>query len=222
VTEVRIPIRYCPYFSNKNVQKMKLLPIFTSILFLSLIQSGCCSKKPVVDGQNCSHTGTVKDFTGLDGCRLLIITEEGKKLLPASISDENFELKAGQKIRFDYKESDGMSICMAEDMIVEITCIELVSDEGKETVNCPPVTSPFITDWMRKAIEAYKPVQIVQYPFGSGSFVYLFKGDNVYLFDCNTKLICESPGKSTDKCMQLINPGTQRGRILYQGEGVKD
>lgn len=104
---------------------MKLFPILSLFLFLGLFNSSCNSKKIVTNGNHCNHSGVVKDFTGLDGCRLLIVTDAGKKLLPAALPEMDFELKDGQKIKFDYKETDGMSICMAEDMIVEITCIEL-------------------------------------------------------------------------------------------------
>ncbi len=87
----------------------------------------CKTKKDVSNGENaeCKTIATVKDFTGLDGCKFLIILENGDKLLPAKLNDESFEFHDGQKISFDYKElQDVMSICMAEDMAVEITCIK--------------------------------------------------------------------------------------------------
>jgi hypothetical protein len=75
----------------------------------------------------CITNGTIKDFTGLDGCKFLIVLENGDKLLPAKVSDESFEFTDGQKIRFDFVElEDAMSICMAEKMIIEITCIKAI------------------------------------------------------------------------------------------------
>ncbi len=80
---------------------------------------------PNGESSECKTIATVKDFTGLDGCTFLIVLENGDKLLPVKLNDENFELHDGQKIRFDYIElPDAMSICMAEDMAVEITCIK--------------------------------------------------------------------------------------------------
>ena len=61
----------------------------------------------------------------MDGCQLLIVTEDGKKLLPGQMLDTDFQLAAGQKISFDYRPIDMMSVCMTEDLIVEITCIRL-------------------------------------------------------------------------------------------------
>jgi len=73
----------------------------------------------------CKIAASVKDFTGLDGCSFLIVLENGDKLLPTKLDDENFEFKDGRKIRFDYEELQGiMSICMAEKMVIEITCIK--------------------------------------------------------------------------------------------------
>lgn len=97
------------------------------IWFCLISVLSCKTKKDVPDnGQiNCKTTATVKDFSGLDGCKFLIVLENGDKLLPAKMIDENFAFKDGQKIRFDYKElQDVMSICMAEKLAVEITCIE--------------------------------------------------------------------------------------------------
>ncbi len=97
------------------------------LLFCLICVMSCKTKKDVPNGDfsKCKTTGTVKDFTGLDGCKFLIVLENGDKLLPAKLNDENFEFKDGQKISFGYKElRDVVSICMAEKMAVEITCIK--------------------------------------------------------------------------------------------------
>jgi hypothetical protein len=86
----------------------------------------CQTGKSSNDSQTCKTRGVVQDFTGMDGCNLLIVLEDGKKLLPGQILNSSFQLAAGQKIRLDYRPIDMMSICMTEDLIVEITCIELI------------------------------------------------------------------------------------------------
>ena len=87
-----------------------------------------CKTKPEVskdEQSECKTTATVKNFTGLDGCTFLIILENGDKLLPSKLNDNNFKFRDGQKINFSYKElHDVMSICMAEKMAIEITCIK--------------------------------------------------------------------------------------------------
>ncbi|MEL6718807.1 MAG: hypothetical protein AAFO82_03620 [Bacteroidota bacterium] len=73
----------------------------------------------------CDQTGTVKDHTGLDGCKYLIELPNGKKLQPIEVVD-NFKWQDGQKINFSYEEvPDAMTTCMAG-KVVKVTCIELV------------------------------------------------------------------------------------------------
>lgn len=97
-----------------------------SLVFCIFCLFACNSGKSSDNGQSCNTQGEVQDFTGLDGCQLLIVTADGKKLLPGRMLSEDVQLQAGQKIRFDYRPIEMMSICMAEDLIVEITCLEVM------------------------------------------------------------------------------------------------
>lgn len=103
-----------------TIRNIKLLLVFGLFSLIS-----CHSGKSSDGANGCNTQGTVEDYTGMDGCRLLIVTEDGKKLLPGNILDSDFQLVAGQKISFDYRPIDMMSVCMAEDQIVEITCIKI-------------------------------------------------------------------------------------------------
>lgn len=82
-------------------------------------------KKEVAEIQpNCKVSGKVIDQSNLDGCRLLIVLEDGQRLEPVSMVDKSFKLKAGQNIRLSYEqEKEMMSVCMGG-MLVKITCIE--------------------------------------------------------------------------------------------------
>lgn len=81
----------------------------------------CTPAKKVTN--SCSTEGTVKDMTGLDGCKMMIVLEDGNRLNPIEYP-ETFQLKDGQKIRFSYEEIDQANICMSG-QTVRITCIEL-------------------------------------------------------------------------------------------------
>ncbi|MCB0630236.1 MAG: hypothetical protein R2824_12860 [Saprospiraceae bacterium] len=96
------------------------------IAVLSLFCFFACQSGKSSGTSSCKTKGEVQDFSGLDGCSLLIVTEDGKKLLPGKMPDTGVELKAGLKIRFDYRPIDMMSVCMTEDEIVEITCLEVI------------------------------------------------------------------------------------------------
>ncbi len=70
----------------------------------------------------CSLTGTVVDYTGLDGCGLMIRLDNGEVLEPAEMVPD-FVLKPGQRVALSYTDLfDHGSICMAG-RIVRIDCI---------------------------------------------------------------------------------------------------
>ncbi|MFT5168468.1 MAG: hypothetical protein ACI8P3_003711, partial [Saprospiraceae bacterium] len=83
-------------------------PAFIKLLIscLLLILVSCKTNKEAsnVSTENCKTLATVKDFTGLDGCSLMIVLDNGDRLLPAKMNDENFVLRDGQQIKLDYKE----------------------------------------------------------------------------------------------------------------------
>ncbi len=72
----------------------------------------------------CEFLGKVTDQSALDGCKWIIVLEDGKRLEPVSMVDKSFKFKAGQAIRLSYeKEMEMMSVCMSG-MLVKVTCIE--------------------------------------------------------------------------------------------------
>jgi len=94
---------------------IKIICLF-SIVFLSL----SCSK---------SHEGmlkaTIKDFTGLDGCGMVIVLENGENLEPVNLNSfsTDVSINDGQKVWIKYHEVSYMSICMVGPMI-EIDALE--------------------------------------------------------------------------------------------------
>ncbi len=78
----------------------------------------------VEETTTCETIAKVQDNSGLDGCKYLIILEDGKKLEPLVILDKSFKLRDGQNIRLTYEpEREFMSICMAGQG-VRVTCIQ--------------------------------------------------------------------------------------------------
>jgi PKD repeat protein len=74
----------------------------------------------------CSLTGTVKDYTGLDGCGLMIVLDDGEVLEPAEVIP-NFVLKEGQRVRLSYTELTDMAGTCMKGKMVKINCIEEIS-----------------------------------------------------------------------------------------------
>lgn len=93
---------------------MKIIQIFCVALLLVTVTS--CNKKC-----NCETTGTLKNYTGLDGCGWVIeLDGKSERLEPTNLDKFGVDLTDGKKLKFSYKETGGMSICMVG-KVAEIT-----------------------------------------------------------------------------------------------------
>jgi hypothetical protein len=93
---------------------MKVLILST---FLLLIFSAC-------NRTSCENAqaATIEDFTGLDGCGLVIKLQNGEVLEPVNLNDFNITPTDGLKVWVKYHEVGMMSICMVGPT-VEIDCL---------------------------------------------------------------------------------------------------
>jgi hypothetical protein len=202
----------------KEIHKLHMKNILSFYcLAIILLCFACTSNKDAskVDTQNCQTLATVKDFTGLDGCGLMIVLDNGDKLLPNTISDPNFTLREGQRIKINYKElEDMMSVCMAEKAIVEITCIELI--EGKPVVKeCYDAIDVTSVPWMDEVVKTTRPSMVKKYPFRTDGWAYLFiTADKELFYDCQGLLLCTREGENGEACLKRYVPG-EEGRIIY-------
>lgn len=77
------------------------------------------------DRSSCDNAqaATIEDYTGLDGCGLVIKLQDGTVLEPTNLNDFNLTPTDGMKVWVNYHELSGMaSICMVGP-IVEIDCL---------------------------------------------------------------------------------------------------
>jgi PKD repeat protein len=116
-----------------------MYPVCLDIVTSNQCSSTYCDTLYVGVQAPCSLTGTVKDYTGLDGCGLMIVLDNGEALEPVEIVP-GFALEAGQRVRLSYTElTDRASICMAG-KIVRIDCItELNADYCQASFSYYPV-----------------------------------------------------------------------------------
>jgi hypothetical protein len=93
---------------------MKVLILSTVLL---LIFSAC-------DRTSCENAqaATIEDYTGLDGCGLVIKLQNGEVLEPINLNDFNITPTDGMKVWVKYHEVGMMSICMVGPT-VEIDCL---------------------------------------------------------------------------------------------------
>jgi hypothetical protein len=87
----------------------------------------------------CPFEATVIDYTGLDGCGLVLEMPDGKRFIPLQLTyvqaptpEEDpiyhFDLVAGEKVYFGYREAEAASACMMGE-VVFITCIRSAMQE---------------------------------------------------------------------------------------------
>jgi hypothetical protein len=93
---------------------MKVLILST---FLLLIFSAC-------DRTSCENAqaATILDYTGLDGCGLVLKLQSGEVLEPTNLNDFNITPTDGMKVWVKYHGVGMMSICMVGPT-VEIDCL---------------------------------------------------------------------------------------------------
>ncbi len=93
-----------------------------------LLVSNCKIGRNKQDISLCNTVGTFVDYSHIDGCTYLIELENGDKLLPATILDTSFLPEDGMRVLFGYRElKDAATLCMAEDLVVEVTCIKRIA-----------------------------------------------------------------------------------------------
>jgi hypothetical protein len=100
--------------------------------------SGCIDTV-VCPAPECSEEATVVDYTGTDGCGLVLELKNGKRLIPLYLTYVrmptpaedpiyHYDLKAGEKVYISYNHQDAASACMMGE-VVFITCIRSAADE---------------------------------------------------------------------------------------------
>lgn len=94
---------------------MKTLLIFLTIALFFV----SCERRSCENAQ----AATIEDYTGLDGCGLVIKLQNGEVLEPVNLNDFNITPTDGMKVWVKYHEVSGMaSICMVGP-IVEVDCL---------------------------------------------------------------------------------------------------
>ncbi len=169
----------------------------------------------------CKTIGTVKDYSDLDGCGLLVELENGDLLNPVRVKG-GVELQDQEVISFDYKVlEDMMSICMREKAMVEITCIVPLGKTPAGMGTCVDTDNPFEIHWMDHAIDRHNPNQVLKYK-KENEWMYLFRSiPSSYLYDCRGKLVCETKNNH-DKCQSDHLDQLGHGKVIWQGEGIWD
>ncbi len=197
------------------------------ILFLIPLLTTCNSNKNMPNKNattDCNTTATVVDMQDLDGCRFLLKVENGEKWLPLKLPHD-FQFHDGQKVKFGYEEvKDYISICMAENKGVNITCIQETQVARPPRPECTTDVQVQKIDWMMNTIRTVRPRQITRYqqlsdPNNDSSkegFLYYFESNTKgYLYTCSGVLICDTQLNASSSCLQKVK-ALSKAKIVWQ------
>lgn len=98
---------------SNSITMKKIFFICISTLFLFSCNRTSCEN---------AQAATIEDYTGLDGCGLVIKLQNGTVLEPTNLNDFGITPTDGMKVWIKYHEIAGGSICMVG-QIVEIDCL---------------------------------------------------------------------------------------------------
>lgn len=167
------------------------------------------AKPDVISAGECSTFAMVKDFTGHDGCRFLLVLNNGDKLLPNSMPLMDFKLSDNQAVNIDYTiMNDGVSACMMESQIVSVTCISLIGQTGgikPAKTPCVKVDNYSDSKWLKRLAGEMNPYIVTRYKYLSDGWAYLLdNGKMKKLYDCQGTLMCSVEGKAMNECTTKI------------------
>jgi hypothetical protein len=121
---------------NVKISKRLLFALFIPLFLFSCVKDDDVDVN--VNESHCDFLGTVVDYTGLDGCGLVIELDNGTVLEPLGLNSGNQVFKDGDRIWCSYTLIDTLaSFCMAG-QIARIDCIE--------SVNCSEIVTDFNVD----------------------------------------------------------------------------
>ena len=166
----------------------------------------------------CKESVIAMDMSDLDGCGMILVTENDKKLLPVNLEEYPLTINNGDHLSVSYSVlKDGMSICMAEDAMIKLTCLELIS-KAPEKVDCPQMKDPVDFEWSKKVLGEIEMRHIELFTTDDGDY-YLFRAHgDCRLYKCTGEFICKGTCDKNDECETYFashNIAVTETRIIY-------
>lgn len=180
--------------------------------------AGCCPGSML----SSRATAVVQDYSGIEGCQYLLALADGTLLEATNLGDGK-SLAPGQQVRFHYKSLEPAAAgCLMASQAVEVHCLKLAARQENPDTACADTVNPFAVPWMDAAIDRHNPTRVVKYKMGS-KWAYLFQGlPASYLYSCEGLLLCETKGDREDDCHVAYLNRFNKGKVIWQGEGVWD
>ena len=173
------------------------------------------SPPPLPPYSNSCHLAVeVRNYDGIDGCGILLETDEGNLFL-VGVPPRGAPLEVGTRISigFEYMKNYQGPDCGNADAVIRITCKRLlrVSSGLPRPILCEGYEKP--AQWLVNLARDYSATYITRFPWKEGRYVYLMESPfGQYLYDCRGYLIC----KPRKNCLSFVEDFSQ-GLIIYEG-----
>ena len=168
-----------------------------------------------IPNNNCHLAVEVRNYDGVDGCGILLESDEGNLFLVGA-TPRGDPLEAGTRISIGYELMRGYegSNCANADAVIRITCKRLlrVSSGVPRPVVCEAYDKP--SKWLYDLAVGYGATYVTRFPWRGGRYVYFVETPSgQYLYDCRGYQICQ-PRKN---CLGFIDDFSQ-GVVIYEGK----
>ena len=177
-----------------------------------LTRSGDPAPPLPVPNNRCETLAEVRDYSGLDGCQMLLETDGGNLLLVETIIG-GYNITLGSRIRFGFEYvEDAVTICMHEDAVIRVTCVQEVRESSG--IPRPIVCEAYdeVSEWLYDLAIEYAANYITRVPWSGGRYAYFFEtAEGQYLYDCQGYLLCRAPRN----CLQFIEDFSE-GVLIYE------
>lgn len=193
------------------------IPVYLALTLMPLltVTAGDKCGRQASATQSCSHAVKAKDFKGLDGCGILLVLDNGKKLLATNMNDFEIKWTDGSSYRVDYEIlEDMMSICMAENHTVKLTCAEPALVPKGQGMKCDTIIDPYRVEWSAKVMMDLDPRRVVEM-YIDDQLCYFYPGQTERrIYKCTGELLCKSTSVDPDACRAVMSRA-ERIRVMY-------
>ena len=185
--------------SNFSTFMSKGFSLSIALIALMICTSMSCKTPKTADSEKVVTDGTkatVVDYTGLDGCRQMLMLDDGRLMVAQDDAGLVQTLHYGQRVAITFEETEPMvSICMTEDMTAKILTINLI-----EKIDFT---------WLDEVAKKSKPFNINRCSDSEGEFFYVQTGKLATAYSIEGKEICKTPGKAMSDCVRRFNSSKQ-------------
>lgn len=177
---------------------------------------GCSGTKEVASVEEetakCSEMGVFRSFQNNTGCHLLLVMQDGRKLLVVESVGQGPRPSDGMEVRVDYEEvADMVSVCEVEHAVVRVTCMEVLVFPETECANKVTV---FNRNWMQDAINSFNPTEVKMLEQDTVTYFQL-SGEDTIIFNCYGEIDCFIQGERTTKFCTELRDLFKEGEVVW-------